>query len=749
MLTAAVIFSLFSGLGARLTLSQLKVLENMNGKYSISNSISSKPFNTDYASYENVEYFDVYSPPITTKYGEVYWTMMDEVALEKEIVDRFDGKVMAIVGFEADQVVRTTDGDKSVPITWAYNHHFEAYMKGSMSVMRRTTPEESHKVGHSYGQDQWHTFIRDDINDPNPNSGIPVAQWFSEGNGGEFRKSFHGYPEGMAQLIESPVSFQLQPMQIDTKNRFYNGSDFRPGPLPESSAAPPNASYSGLLECPCATRIPKNISISYSTTWAGACDTEVHTADECFSAAASVGLDNVARFEKISTNTLPTGCSLIKYENGTVDVFYNEITSSSTACGSGRDGPIQGSVKSDAALVQLSVMIDASSSTVTITMSGPSDKWYSVGFNAPDYVMDDKPYSIVIDGTGNVSERKLGSHAPGTIIKQSVRVISNKVADGIRTVTMERDMKGATPDHYTFDDKKTSLPLIFASGTSGTYAYHGPTSRSGADLYFSTVGNPTCICYKGVEGSINGIPFSKNCLPEPKSDLLVQKNPTCFADTYQGGLACCHHQVVLLDKEQEQPEEDFTYNMKFRFWFQEYKDIDSQTSHQNLIRIYWQTEALAGEYDITKCDDATPRDQCVFEIKSNFTVRDMINNCDTRTNPACWGDVDNNDGINIIYAAGHCHAPSCISMELYNADTNELLCRHDPVYGKSADIFDELGYITIPPCLFGSADEGLPSPTFLSYDTNLYSVKKNNNTNAHYGEMASWQMRGVLVKKDD
>jgi len=26
-------------------------------------------------------------------------------------------------------------------------------------------------------------------------------------------------------------------------------------------------------------------------------------------------------------------------------------------------------------------------------------------------------------------------------------------------------------------------------------------------------------------------------------------------------------------------------------------------------------------------------------------------------------------GINLIYAGGHCHAPSCISLNLYNADT--------------------------------------------------------------------------------
>ena len=56
-------------------------------------------------------------------------------------------------------------------------------------------------------------------------------------------QSYHGYPLGLAQLIESPTTFHLQPMQIDTKNRHYNGSDFRPDLLPAASSAPPNASY--------------------------------------------------------------------------------------------------------------------------------------------------------------------------------------------------------------------------------------------------------------------------------------------------------------------------------------------------------------------------------------------------------------------------------------------------------------------------------------------------------------------------
>jgi len=36
--------------------------------------------------------------------------------------------------------MKTGKGDVSVPITWAYNHHFEAYIKGALSEMRLTTP---------------------------------------------------------------------------------------------------------------------------------------------------------------------------------------------------------------------------------------------------------------------------------------------------------------------------------------------------------------------------------------------------------------------------------------------------------------------------------------------------------------------------------------------------------------------------------------------------------------------------------
>ena len=61
-------------------------------------------------------------------------TDQGETPLPPDIVKRFDGKVIAIQGYEQDQVMVTPVGkpgvnpekDVSVPINWAYNHVREA-----------------------------------------------------------------------------------------------------------------------------------------------------------------------------------------------------------------------------------------------------------------------------------------------------------------------------------------------------------------------------------------------------------------------------------------------------------------------------------------------------------------------------------------------------------------------------------------------------------------------------------------------
>ena len=54
----------------------------------------------------------------------------------------------------------------------------------------------------------------------------------------------------------------------------------------------------------------------------------------------------------------------------------------------------------------------------TLTISGPADVWFGVGFGAS--TMNDKPYAIIVDGNGEVTERKLENHGPGTLLANSI-----------------------------------------------------------------------------------------------------------------------------------------------------------------------------------------------------------------------------------------------------------------------------------------------------------------------------------------
>lgn len=715
---------------------------NLNGLYTIANPNPAAPlqFSTDYST-KGAEFFDVYSPPIRTRYGEVFWTMMDPVPLPDDVRERFAGKTMAVIGYEANQVRKTENGDEeAVPITWAYNHHYVAYLVSENSKLVKANPKTflGGEFDNLYDQrDFWVPESVGDISQTPP--GVQNIHLFSEGNGGEFRKTFHGYPKGYASLIYSPSTFRISPMQIDTHNRDHSGYDYVAGPQPKTSQAPPNASYSGLLECPCTDRLSRELHIVYTAQTKGVCETSLTNASECFTASHGMGASQASPQQSVSDPSLPTGCSIDRSENSEKIVFNTHPQGA--VCGGG--SKFAGKVMAFNNSITMTIDLDQSQGNgeAIISMSGPSGVWFGVGFNAQ--AMADLPYAIIVNGSGQVEERKLGNHEAGRQLTSSVNITSNTVSNGQRTVVLTRPMKGLTADHFTFSPaEQSSLPLISAIGSGPNFAEH--KYKGAATLALTTLDGATCVCKSGRAGSIGGIPFKKDCWDEPYGDLVQQKNPTCWVDTYAGGLRCCHHQWILLDKDQNPwPDQIDQYQLKFRFWFQEYDQDHPQ--HTNLVRIHWQTEVMSTEYDVPRKNDATPPENAVHQITARWKVGDMMHDCDVRQAADCTGLRQNKTGIKLIYAGAHCHAPSCLSEDLYNADTGELLCHHEAVYGQGSEIFDEKGYLWIPPCLWGSPEEGLQEPIFLSFDTNLLSVKRNNNTHGHYGEMALLQMKGILV----
>ena len=69
----------------------------------------------------------------------------------------------------------------------------------------------------AYEQPQY-MVVEPEITDTSLPNGGTSAQ-FASANGGEYRKTYHGFTPGTALVINSPTAFQLSPMQIDTWHR--------------------------------------------------------------------------------------------------------------------------------------------------------------------------------------------------------------------------------------------------------------------------------------------------------------------------------------------------------------------------------------------------------------------------------------------------------------------------------------------------------------------------------------------------
>ena len=193
----------------------------------------------------------------------------------------------------------------------------------------------------------------------------------------------------------------------------------------------------------------------------------------------------------------------------------------------------------------------------------------------------------------------------------------------------------------------------------------------------------------------------------------------------------CHHKWVLLDAEQEQPWQDqpLVYYKKFRVYYQEY----NPPKHANLHRQDWGIGADGdhSEYDVIQCPKGTPASKC------------------TQTITGTWMPVPaSSKGVHMVKAHFHCHAPTCIKMELWNHDTGKLLCRESTLIGGTGKIdlkrFDEPGYIAVPPCLWGSPEDGLNPPPLMTGMT-IKVISLTNNTYGHHGEMALPELSFVTL----
>jgi hypothetical protein len=175
----------------------------------------------------------VHLGPITSLYSEVWWKNVPAVPLPDDLIQRFKGKGMAIVGCmraaiepstdlshrglvrmvppprcdltlrlcqrmaltdrlfnltartdETDAVRRTPAGDVSVPINMAYNHHHDVYLTGKHSQMADVPYDPLDVTIPMMARSNPHHLTLPVETSASP-LGLPTSLHLADGNGGE------------------------------------------------------------------------------------------------------------------------------------------------------------------------------------------------------------------------------------------------------------------------------------------------------------------------------------------------------------------------------------------------------------------------------------------------------------------------------------------------------------------------------------------------------------------------------------
>lgn len=126
--------------------------------------------------------------------------------------------------------------------------------------------------------------------------------------------------------------------------------------------------------------------------------------------------------------------------------------------------------------LNITLRVQTNASDVTITATGPSDRWYSIGFGTQNMNNGD---CLIFSNTG-ISDRHFNGNNTPVVDSNDWNVISNITNGGVRTIVASRSLSTATPTlDFTFNNSLSTIPVVWARSETPTFslAYHGNTNR--------------------------------------------------------------------------------------------------------------------------------------------------------------------------------------------------------------------------------------------------------------------------------
>ena len=130
---------------------------------------------------------------------------------------------------------------------------------------------------------------------------------------------------------------------------------------------------------------------------------------------------------------------------------------------------------------------------VTLTLTGPSGRWFAVGFNANSMNNGTDVVGVHSSGTLTAFDCNLtGFNAPVTDPQQNWTITSDVVNAGVRTISATRALNTGDANDYVFSATPASIGLIWArsSTASFSYSYHGGGNRGATSANFTLIQPP-------------------------------------------------------------------------------------------------------------------------------------------------------------------------------------------------------------------------------------------------------------------
>lgn len=130
---------------------------------------------------------------------------------------------------------------------------------------------------------------------------------------------------------------------------------------------------------------------------------------------------------------------------------------------------------------------------VTLTLTGPSGRWFALGFDATSMGSGNDVVAAHSSGTLSAFDASIGGYsAPTADPVQNWTIVSDQVSAGVRTIVATRALDTGDPNDHVFTAAAGPLSLIWARSGSATYSYsyHGSSNRGITTANFTLVPPP-------------------------------------------------------------------------------------------------------------------------------------------------------------------------------------------------------------------------------------------------------------------